>query len=230
MDISSLVNVPALRQRHPHVYHEIIEQEYRVIQFKPELVRGRQVVDVGAHVGVFSLLCQACGAGGITCVELNPDNFSELSTNVSRCPSVTSIMNRAVSDGCSRTVHVSGDSAWSQTTEDRSAGKHFDIPCISLEDMLRSHVGDDLVMKMDIEGDEYKVLPSCSKQALRKCGTILLETHNLPDSNLVPGKTSRFLIEYMRVMGFDVLHDQYMFDGTPNFQMIKLGRRDTVFI
>lgn len=52
MDISSLVNVPALRQRHPHVYHEIIEQEYRVIQFKPELVRGRQVVDVGhlSHV------------------------------------------------------------------------------------------------------------------------------------------------------------------------------------
>lgn len=227
MDISSLVDVSAIRHRHPHVYDEIIEQNYRVIQFEPELVKGRQVVDVGAHVGMFSLLCQACGARGITCVELDPDNFSELIQNVNRCTSVTSVMNRAVSDGCSSTVHVSGDNAWSQTTEDRSKGKYFDIPCISLDDLLNGHVGDDLIMKMDIEGDEYKVLPSCSKRALRKCRTIFLETHNLPDSNLVPGKTSRFLIEYMRVMGFDVLHDQYMFDGTPNFQMIKLGRRES---
>lgn len=226
MDVSSLVDVLSIRHRHPHVWHEIIEEAYRIIQFEPELVKGKQVIDIGAHVGIFSILCQACGAKDITCVELNPENFMELVQNVRRCLSVTSMMNKAISDGCTKTVHVLGDSAWSQTTDDRSKGKYFDIPCMSLDDLLYSHVGDDLVMKMDIEGDEYKVLPSCSKQALRRCETIFLETHNLPDSDSVPGKTSKFLIEYMNTMGFDVLFNQYVFDGVPNFQMIKLGRRD----
>jgi FkbM family methyltransferase len=234
---SSLVDIELFKTKHQSIFSDLIEQEYNIVAFSPDDVKGKTVIDIGAHVGTFSLLCQACEAANITCIEASPKNFAELTTNLQKCTSVRSILNIAVADGCIKTLNITDEDTASKTTTDIQS-PFTGIPCISLDDIINIHDGDDLVLKIDIEGDEYKVIPSCSKRSLRKCKTIFLEIHPLQNNkNDLPGHTSRFLREYMSAMGFNVVYttqifwNQYDAQGNPvssapipNFEMTKLVR------
>jgi hypothetical protein len=55
----------ALRDRHPDVYRDIVERQYDVVNFSPADVDGVDVLDLGAHVGIFTLFCLSHGARSV---------------------------------------------------------------------------------------------------------------------------------------------------------------------
>lgn len=173
-EVNNLIDVSKIIIRtHKKVYEDMICKEYGEIKFSPSDVNGRAVIDIGAHIGMFSLLCQVCGAKSITSIEANPKTFQLMKENLAKCTAVTSIINKAVVDGCVKSINLTDSDTESMITNKSSA---FNVQCLSLDEILKVQT-DDAVLKMDIEGAEYSVLPACSKISLRKCKTIFLETH-----------------------------------------------------
>lgn len=235
-ELSKIVDIESIKLNHYNVYEDMVEKEYRTVSFSPSDVKDAQVIDVGAHIGMFSLLCQVHGARSITAIEANPKTFIELVSNLSKCKSVRDILNKAVFDGCINELNIIDKGTESRVTQEENVS-FKGISCISLDQIINEHHGDDLVLKMDVEGAEYTILPSCSKKSLRKIKTIFLETHNISnDGNSLPGKTANFLKEYLKVMGFNQTHCSNMFhwevvcnvvkscDLIPNSEFLKFER------
>ena len=208
-EISKFIDIELIR-KHGVVFNDIVEMEYKRIGFLPSDVFGKKVIDIGAHVGIFSLLCQALGARSIISIEANPKTFADLFRNLSQCPSVKAIINKAVFDGCIAEINII-DKDTGSTVTNSELGSFQGIQCISLDHILEEQNSNEIVMKMDIEGAEYTVLPACSKKSLRKCRTIFLETHPLDnEGNKVPGKRAEFIKEYLQLIGFKIVHQDYV--------------------
>jgi FkbM family methyltransferase len=231
--LSPLVPLESLKIRHEHVFSEILGDNYAITGFKGEDVKDAEVIDIGAHVGMFTMLCHAHGAKSIIPIEANPHTYNELISNLINIPTVKYSLNMAIFDGCLMFINFTDSGTESRIESD---GK-IKVPCMSLEEALSRCQGEDIVMKMDIEGAEYDVIPACSKSALRRCKRIFLETHVMRDNgNDKPGHTSVFLKEYLSLCGFKVAHYspifQWIWDNgkvksctpIPNFEMLKMER------
>lgn len=78
---------------------------------------------------------------------------------------------------------------------------------ISLEDAIEKiEASSPIILKMDIEGDEWESLVSCKKTSLERCNQIVVEFHNL---QRLPFRSNfEFLIEQMskQLAGFAVVN------------------------
>jgi predicted RNA methylase len=72
--------VPA---RHHDVYTKVGYEQYTSALFRSSCVRSASVIDIGAHMGYYSLLArQANPEAHIVAVEASPDNFDVLMKNL----------------------------------------------------------------------------------------------------------------------------------------------------
>src|SRR3990167_10921219 len=63
---------------------QIVENVYVRNEYSlPNNMRGKIVVDIGAHIGSFALACAKRGASKIYCFEPDPENFELLAANSS---------------------------------------------------------------------------------------------------------------------------------------------------
>lgn len=230
--LSPFIDLKKTKESHPNLFTEILEKEYFEIGFKPSDVENQDVIDLGAHIGMFTMLCSACKARSILAIEANPDTFKTLLLNTSVLPSVSGVLNRAVFDGCKSKVFFSNTDTTSCV-----ATEGVEVQCLSLDQILSSY-NEDVVMKMDIEGSEYYVLPAVSKQNLRKCKTIFLETHRRMTSDKEPhGRSSDFLKQLILSFGFKLEVERQVFSWNidangrainhapiPNTQSFKFSR------
>jgi len=203
-DIAKLCNIEKMEQHDPTLFKDMILSEYEQVAFKKEDVKDKQVIDLGANIGMFSSLCHVSGAKSIFAVEFNPENFAMLQENTSRM-NVT-CFRRAAFDGVKREVQVTGSGVTSKVGDSGSP-----IEALSLDDILvaSGFQGDDLVLKVDIEGAEYDVMLGASGRTIRKFKTIFLETH-IPDKKET-GRNAKFLTDYLCFLGFDVRYRTQMF-------------------
>ena len=120
-------------------------------------------VDVGSHIGFYSLMASKyIHAGKIVSIEADPGTFDRLNKNISLNNISNSItVNRGVSDrseSLSLGLHVHGNKGGQSFLGDKSNGV-IDVRCSTLLDIINeSGVGVIKLMKLDIEGYEYKVL------------------------------------------------------------------------
>ena len=142
--------------------------------------RGMTVVDIGAHIGYYTLIAAKLVGpeGKVFAFEPEPGNFSLLKRNVelNGYENVT-LINRAVSDSNSVvTLYLdSVDSgAHGQAPDERTKGS-IPVTATLLDESISSDVAIDFV-KMDIEGGEEKALDGMQR-ILREAGveTLLLE-------------------------------------------------------
>jgi FkbM family methyltransferase len=229
-DIEKLCNIEKMEQHDPSLFKGMILNEYEQVGFKRSDVIGKDVIDLGANVGMFCALCHAVGAKSIFAIEFNPENFVMLQENMSRMN--VSCLRRAAFDGVKRKVQVSGSGVTSKIGESGPS-----VEALSLDDILvaSGFHGDDLVLKVDVEGAEYDILLAASGRTIRKFKTIYLETH-IPDRKEL-GRNSKFLIDYLSFFGFTVREKTQMchweWDGKgnctkcteiENFSMMSLDR------
>lgn len=133
------------------------------------------VVDLGAHVGVFSAFCAKLGSKRIVAVEPQPENLEMLHRNVEPWPAVE-ILQCAMGADDQGSTWIVGESGGAHTIDGANEGS--EVETISLAGLLDAleleHVD---LLKLDMEGGEVAALLACDHDHLARCQRIVLETH-----------------------------------------------------
>jgi FkbM family methyltransferase len=209
----------SIKSQHESVYNEIIVQnQYRVSK---EDLEEKNILDIGANNGIFTLLAKSYNANKIIAVESNIDVFNLLKSNVKESSDI-SIINKAVTGKSGNKVSVIKRPEFCNID-----GRCYimpdekgDIETISLDDLIKKFDDKQIVLKLDVEGSEYDIIYGASLEFLKKCSTILIEMHD--DMGAVSGKIG--LIEKLRnnlkEIGFK---ETWIYDYVKN---VKIARYD----
>jgi FkbM family methyltransferase len=143
----------------------------------------KSILDLGGHVGGSVLFFRRKWPGAaITVVEANPRLVGLLRRNVGELG--VTILHAAVASENGTVQFVDSDQSWAGRI---GSGGHR-VPAISLDRLLAEPVD---VLKMDIEGAEFDVLPGCER--LSSVKTVVGEIHAEPGTPASEGLLSQFM-------------------------------------
>jgi FkbM family methyltransferase len=170
------------------VANVVHQDEYRIAQkaFEP----GDVILDVGANIGVFSLLCHVLGSRAIFCYEPASRNFELLKTNVGSLPGVH-IFHAAVwrSDGSEENELTLSEGPHSGSHSVLATGHVLDfaaqvlldarvpaypVSSVALDAILKRFNRVKL-LKLDCEGSEFPIL--LTSRLLDRVERIVGEVH-----------------------------------------------------
>lgn len=175
-------------------------EPYETKIFLSKLKKGNVVVDIGAHIGYYTLLAaQAVGkTGTVFAFEPDPKNFALLKKNVkSNGYSNIVLMNKAVSNKTKKgTLFLnptnSGDNRIVSSNENRSS---VQIDMTALDDFFTATQKVDLI-KMDIQGHELSALQG-AKRILATHSHLVIFTEFSPELIRMNGNTP---LEYLLLL------------------------------
>lgn len=144
-----------------YIYNQVVvKNEYQL----PATMLGLRVLDIGAHIGCFSMACLMRGAT-VTAYEPHPDNFKCLRGNLNH-PKFTAI-NAAVTP--KPNVSINKDfPMWNgkpNTGGLRTGDEGYAVEGIHPNVVLSTSYD---LMKLDCEGDEWAILASVNPELLPK--------------------------------------------------------------
>ncbi len=206
------------------------EREYKAAE--PTIVQATDpIVDVGAHIGLFSLYVRALNAD-VKIVALEPEeaNFELLQKNI-KDNKLTKIKNLQIAlGGRSETGNlvISSDShnhrlehAPASTTQEAKQEKaNTQIAQIhSLRDFLdQEKIKKVSLLKLDIEGGEYDIFSACMPADFARIKNIIMEYHNYGGFNY------KEIENQLRENGFGVQIFPSKFDKKMGFIFAKNKR------
>jgi len=204
------------------VFNEIFKyREYKSCEEILINANNGIVVDVGAHVGFFSIYSYCLNTRiKIYAVEPEKNNLNYLSLNKkeNKIENIK-IIDCAITEKTGKGELVITDDSInnyvlsSEDFED-SILKFQKIKIFSLEDFfVKNKIDRVLLLKMDIEGGEYKIFESIKYEILNKIDNIILEYHL--DNKI--GYDQKFLENILRVNGFSVQFFPSGFDKKMGF-------------
>ncbi len=189
------------------IYKEIfIDKCYD--NFTEKLTNNSIVIDIGAHICLFSLYCSA-RCGKVYAYEAHPDNYSLAVENIKNNNIKNiNVFNLAVWSTSGEKVYLS-DSEENQTGDHRintggqtDGGKALQVSTITLEDVfIKNNINFCDLLKIDIEGAEYAVLFNTPDFIFKKIKSICMEFHpDLENKRTVDDlvnffKRNQFIIE-----------------------------------
>lgn len=154
-------------------------REYRAAE--PAIKSAKTILDVGAHVGLFTLYCLAINPTvKIIAMEPEPKNFARL-TGTLALNTITSVratpLALAAKNGHARLL-LASDSHNHRLGHKDDLGEGIDVKTASLSGLQKQEkIGQIDLVKMDIEGGEYDVLESWSPADFASVRHIILEYH-----------------------------------------------------
>jgi len=170
-----------------------IHNEYNL----PEKLNENDVViDIGAHIGSFTITCLDKGAGKVFAFEAFKDNFEVLSHNVLQFdPLKYKIFNKAVwrSDIESEKLYFTTEGGKNTGGGNVIFNNHgFEVDTIRFDDFLNDlkvnhNINSIKLLKLDCEGSEFPILLTCKNIGMFK--EIVGEFHEINgeyDNNQVP--------------------------------------------
>ncbi len=204
----------------PGTWDRLIADAVFGAEYGPIDVAGRVVVDVGAHIGAFSVFAAAQGARRVLAYEPDPENFRLLAINAAGRPAIEP--HRAA---VWRSDRDEARVDWRGSTNPANTGGGTVIECRSIAgvavdragrrtvdavalDAIVERAGSVDLLKIDAEGSEYPIL--ATSRALDRVAAIVGEYHavgELDASMHVPGLaewSGDALMDLLEDRGFDV--------------------------
>jgi FkbM family methyltransferase len=173
--------------RHRGYLHRVATGAYEPLTravFRDAVRPGMVVLDVGAHLGLYSLTAASlCGSEGIVhAFEPDPRTFPYLVTNLADNGLGERVIatQQAVSDSSTQAVLFMDDSNVATTGLAPSGGSDLTVlaSCVALDDILPTdrRVG---VIKLDVEGAELRAIRGMARTIARACDslTMVVEVH-----------------------------------------------------
>ena len=167
-----------------------------------EIQPGYTVVDIGAHIGSFSILA-ATSAPEVKVISYEPclKNFNVLVENIK----LNNLMNirafplAVAGSSGKRKLFIKPRAVAHSIIQpaDSEAGDYEDIDCTTLEEIIREAGRCDF-LKINCEGAEYEILFNTPGEYLSKVGKMSLDCHN------IPAYSSHDLKSYLEKAGFEV--------------------------
>jgi FkbM family methyltransferase len=149
-----------------------------------EIKEGDTVVDIGAHLGIFSVFASRNNRNGkIFALEPSPKNFKLLKYNikVNKIKNIVPIK-KAVSnlDGKKKLFLGFIDSGNSLLDWQYVKKEYINVRTATLKSFFKKyHVKQIDFLKIDAEGAEYEILFNCQNNIFKKIKKISLECHNI---------------------------------------------------
>lgn len=176
--------------------------------FRRLVPRGGVVVDVGAYLGVFTLVAaRLVGDNGkVLALEVDPRSLPFLKQNIDQNGFVgrTQIIEVAASDTCGTAVFFlnEGGGSASSLVRPRSGYQKIQVPTARLDDLTANLPRVD-VMKIDVEGAEVRVLRG-AKRLLSRNSDISIICEVNPSALEAGGSSPQELIGVLKEFGFEV--------------------------
>ncbi len=180
-----------------------------MVQLIADILKPEDVfLDVGAHIGYFSIvaskLCKQIYAFEIddNCVPIIQENI-----DFNKFKNIE-IVNKAVSDTTGDKIMISKHPDPISTLHIRhvkAAKEHKEVETVSLSDFIESKKINPKLLKIDIEGAEYKAMLGL-EPFLKKAEdtTLLLEIHPNPLKKF--GVSPKLIIELLLDLGYKIKH------------------------
>ena len=197
--------------------------------FRAALYEGMTAVDIGAHVGYYTLLA-ACDVGPRGCVfafEPHPQNFRALRENLDRnsCTNVVALP-YAVSDSIGEASFHEHQSSYEHSLHRRgSALTSLRVPTVTLDSFFsdRGWPRIDLI-KMDAEGSESAILKG-AEGTIERSKPILI-TEFSPETMAAAGVPREGFLAHLLRLGFTVVAlDDSSLRSTPFQSIAELNRQ-----
>src|ERR687897_3167498 len=165
--------------------HEDVIIEY----FRPK--EGDIVVDIGAHIGLYTIISsKRVGANGkVVAIEANPSNFEMLNRNikVNQLTNIISLNNAVYSKETKIKLYLPGEelghTTYNTVMSDRAKNedKFVEVNANTLDYLLQlNEITDVNWVKIDVEGAEFEVLKGASNVLSKsKDIALLIEVHGL---------------------------------------------------
>ena len=173
---------------------------------RSQLKPGQTVIDIGAHVGFYTLLAaSAVGrTGRVLAVEVSPANYPVLCANIARnkCPNVLPL-NVAASDhtGTVELTLSEENSGGSRAYRLDDVEPNLTVPCVALDELLGPDAPIDLV-KVDIEGMDHLALGGL-RRTLERWKPIVV-TEFFPEWIEYLGKDARAVLADYESLGYSL--------------------------
>ena len=144
-----------------------------------EIRRNDTVIDIGAHIGLFALFSsQFCKNGKIYCFEPVKENFDLLESNLN-LNNIRNVVatNAAISTSTGVvTIYLNEDEAGHSMHV--AGSKQIQAKSFSLQDVFDSNKLERCdFLKIDCEGEEYKIIDSLSTSYFDKIDKMCIEYH-----------------------------------------------------
>ena len=160
------------------------------------------VVDIGAHIGVFSVFASRLASNGrVYSVEPVPENFEMLKRNLTANGMKHAVaLNLAVSDKRGvMDLFLSGGNTGGHSLLSTFGGdavtSRISVKTASLADLMSENAISRIdFLKMDCEGAEYAILYSCLDKVLNSIRKISMEYHDI-DVGTRNGKAMKAFLE-----------------------------------
>lgn len=201
-----------LKNQNPFVYNKIFESNLYSVM--PEEITNKVVIDIGANIGIFSILCNELNAHHIYAIEAQPKIYRrKLVDNTISFPKITTL-NFAVSNDFGSTLYMSDQDDWSKISTDGDS-----VQSITLEKLLVDNRIDNnnMVLKIDCEGSEFDILLSTRADVLQRFAIIYMEIHK--DANQDP----ELIRDKLLSSGFKQLNSIQMYGYPPEGEPIPMG-------
>ncbi|MEJ7587813.1 MAG: FkbM family methyltransferase [Ferruginibacter sp.] len=183
-----------------NIYVKTYEAEY-IYFLRKNILREGLMVDIGAHMGLYTLLLNELFTGGY-CFEPAKDNFKALRNNLFINDLIEKFIpvNTAVSDTNEHQVlKVEGTFSginYLVDPNDKNIAGATEVPAVTIDRFLseKNNNGTITFLKIDTEGHELKVLNGCIKTLQNNPGLIVLFENSSPSG----------LLELFASVGFKV--------------------------
>lgn len=177
----------------------VFQDEYQINDLRSHNVRT--IVDIGAHVGSFTVLCHHFWPNAkIVAVEPHPESFELLQLNTTHIPeSQLFLVNAAISEKAGKCLLASPVShsrvaeyvpdLW-ESLQPRHRDFGIEVPSLTVEQLWEKinewGISEIDLLKLDCEGAEYLVVPELSALGLMsQVGWIRGEWHSRKDNALL---------------------------------------------
>lgn len=150
----------------------------QVPEYQPD--EGDVIIDIGAHIGTFSLLSSSKARHGkVYAIEASEDSYNLLRINVAlnQCANI-SVHHLAITDknGTRTLYHSTGN--WGHSIVNRHSRSSETVESCTLSDFLaRNQIEACQFMKLNCEGAEFPILLSTPKNVLERFETMLVLYH-----------------------------------------------------
>lgn len=197
--------------------------EYNEMTFFKKILTEKSIfIDVGANIGIYSLLAAAViKKGKIYSFEPVTSVLDDLYQNISLngLGDMIEVVEKVVSDKTGYSEFIAEDiSEYSHITSNKTANS-LSLPSVRLDDFCRNKkISFVDIIKIDVEGAEFQVLKGLEDYLKRgKVGTLIIELNR---TNQFFGKRSSGIIEYLRKLNYNV------FKFNKNNSLVRIDKID----
>lgn len=172
------------------------------------ILKDREVVDIGANIGMFSFFALHHEAKHVVAFEPILPIYRQLQKNIEHLSAQVTPWNVTIYDGRTETLHMTEHGITSHIDNNGS----ILVPAWSLAQVNSFIHTDNAVLKLDCEGSEYEILYNASAKDIRRYERLILELHeNAFDAhhtgNPLPICQIERMKEYLTFIGYKLVNE-----------------------